>query len=156
MKPKVGSMQRPIRKSFGLLLVVALASLPLIVCSGNKPSEQTAQPQPASDVTADIQPDAVNLDAITLGGKTDAAAGQALFQKNCALCHNANKAEKKIGPGLKALLQNKELPASHRPATEANVRSQIESGNVAKGMPAFGAKLSQAEIDSLMAYLKTL
>ena len=61
MKPKVGSMQRPTRKRFGLLLIVALASLPLIVCSGNKPSEQTAQPQPASDVTADIQPDAVNL-----------------------------------------------------------------------------------------------
>jgi len=162
MKPKVGSMQRPIRKSFGLLLVVALASLPLIVCTGNKPSEQTAQPQPASGVTADIQPDAVNLNNLPGAGQPqagtagDVAAGKVLFQKNCVLCHNADKAGKKIGPGLKGVFKNKELPASHKPATEANGRAQIESGNLSKGMPAFGAKLSKAEIDSLIAYLKTL
>ena len=162
MKPKVGSMQRPTRKSLGLLLMVALASLPLIVCSGNKPSEQTAPPQPASDVTADIQPDAVNLNNLPGAGQPPAgtagavAVGKGLFQRNCALCHNADKADKKIGPGLKAVLKNKELPASHKPATEANVRAQIENGNLAKGMPAFGGKLSKAEIDSLFAYLKTL
>ena len=142
-------------KLAGALLVIALASLPLVVCSGNKPSEPTAPPQPAGDVTADIQPDAVNLGAITPEGKGEAAAGKVLFQKNCVLCHNADQAEKKIGPGLKGVFKNKELPASHRPATEANGRAQIEGGNLAKGMPAFGAKLSKAEIDSLIAYLKT-
>ena len=162
MKPKVGSMQRPTRKSFGLLLVVALASLPLIVCTGNKPSEQTAPPQPASDVTADIQPDAVNLNNLPGAGQPPAgtagevAVGKGLFQRNCALCHNADKADKKIGPGLKAVLKNKELPASHKPATEANVRAQIENGSLAKGMPAFGSKLSKAVIDNLLAYLKIL
>lgn len=162
MKPKVGSMQRPTRKSFGLLLIVALASLPLIVCSGNKPSEQTAPPQPASDVTADIQPDAVNLNNLPGAGQPQAgtagevAVGKGLFQRNCALCHNADKADKKIGPGLKAVLKNKELPASHKPATEANVRAQIENGSLAKGMPPFGSKLSKAEIDNLIAYLKIL
>ena len=149
-------MRRPSSNITGVLLAITLASIPLAVCTGNKPSEQKAQPQPAGDVTADIQPDAVNPGAVTPEGKGEAVAGKVLFQKNCALCHNADKAEKKIGPGLKGLLKNKELPASHKPATEADVRAQIENGSLAKGMPAFGAKLSKAEIDSLIACLKTL
>jgi len=155
-------MRRPSAKITGVLLAITLASIPLSVCTGNKPNEQTAPPQPAGDVTADIQPDAVNLNNLPGAGQPqagtagDVAAGKVLFQKNCVLCHNADKAEKKIGPGLKGVFKNKELPASHQPATEANGRAQIENGSLAKGMPAFGAKLSKAEIDSLIAYLKTL
>ena len=81
-------MRRPTLKGFGLLLIVGVASLPLIVCSGTKPTQETTQPQPAADVTADVQPDAANLGAISPEGKGDAAAGKALFVKNCALCHN--------------------------------------------------------------------
>ena len=149
-------MRKPSLRIGGSLLAIALATVLVVVCSGNRPTEQKTQPQPAGNVTADIQPDAVNLGAITPEGKGDAAAGKALFVKNCALCHNADSAVKKIGPGLKDLFKNKELPASHRPTTAANVREQVEQGNPAKGMPAFGAKLSTAEIDSLIAYLKTL
>jgi mono/diheme cytochrome c family protein len=148
--------RRPSAKLTGVLLAIMLASIPLSVCTGNKPSEQPAPPQPAGDVTADLQPDAVNLGAITPEGKGGAAASKELFQKNCALCHYADQAGKKIGPGLKGVLKNKELPASHKPATEANVRTQIGKGSLAKGMPAFGAQLAKAEIDSLIAYLKTL
>ena len=149
-------MRKPPLKIVGALLAMALATVLFTVCSGNKPVEQKAQPKPAGDVTADIQPDAVNLGAVMPESKGDAAAGKALFVKNCALCHNADSTVKKIGPGLKGVLKNKELPATHRPATEANVREQVEKGNAAKGMPAFGAKLSKAEIDGLIAYLKTL
>ena len=160
MTRKVVSMRRPTWKSLGWLLIVALASLSLIVCSGNKPSEQPAQPQPAASAPVNPQPAAAGpAEAAPESGSAatgEAAAGKALFQKNCTLCHYADKTDKKIGPGLKGLLKNKELPASHKPATEANVRAQIESGNAAKGMPAFGANLSKAEIDSLIAYLKTL
>ena len=55
---------------------------------------------------------------------------------------------------MKALLKNKELPQSHRPVAEANVRTQIEKGSAA--LPAFGSRLSAAEISNLLAYLKTL
>jgi mono/diheme cytochrome c family protein len=155
-------MSKSVLRGLGTLLIGALAILPLVVCSGNKPIEQKAQPQPVGDVTADIQPDAVNLNNVPSAGQPvagtagDAALGKALFVKNCALCHNADKADKKIGPGLKGVLKNKELPASHKPATEASVRAQIENGSLAKGMPAFGSKFSKTEIDSLIAYLKTL
>ena len=139
MEAKTVSMRRATWKNLGWLLIIALASLPLIVCSGNKPTQVTKQPKPA---------------AAAPGG--DAAAGQALFVKNCTICHYADKTDKKIGPGLKGLLKNKELPANHKPVTEASVRAQIESGDPAKGMPAFGTKFSKAEIDGLIAYLKTL
>ena len=50
----------------------------------------------------------------------------------------------------------KELPKSHRPVSGATVREQIEKGNPSKGMPPFGKKLSKADVDNLIAYLKTL
>jgi len=90
----------------------------------------------------------------TQDSKGTSADGETIYKKNCSMCHFPDKADKKLGPGLKDLFKNKELPQSHKPATEANVREQIEKGS--KAMPAFGKKLTAADIDALMAYLKTL
>jgi cytochrome c len=89
----------------------------------------------------------------------DVAKGQSLFKQNCDLCHYADKTDKKLGPGLKGLFSWKELPSSHKPVTEENVRAQIETGSLnAKPMPMppFKDKLKPAEMDALIAYLKTL
>jgi cytochrome c2 len=86
-------------------------------------------------------------------------AGQKLFDDNCSMCHFADQTTNKIGPGLKGILKNKELPFSHRPATVANVQEQIEKGNPEgkpMPMPPFGGKLSKSDINNLIAYLKTL
>ena len=88
-----------------------------------------------------------------------AKGGQKVFQQNCAMCHFANQAKKKIGPGMKGILKNKELPDSHQAATVANVREQIEKGNPQgkpMPMPPFGSKLSKSDMSNLIAYLKTL
>ena len=88
-----------------------------------------------------------------------AKAGQKVFDQNCTMCHYADQTKNKIGPGLKGVMKNKELPYSHRPATEANVREQIEKGNPQgkpMPMPPFGGKLSGTELSNLIAYLKTL
>lgn len=82
------------------------------------------------------------------------ADGTAVYKKNCNMCHYPDKTDQKLGPGLKDLFKNKELPQSHKPATEAVVREQIEKGS--KTMPGFSKKLTSEEIDSLMMYLKTL
>ncbi len=92
--------------------------------------------------------------AVLRAAKASAADGEAVFKKNCTMCHYPDKADKKLGPGLKDLMKNKELPSSHKPATEANIREQIEKGSAK--MPGFGKKLSAEEIDNLMEYLKTL
>jgi mono/diheme cytochrome c family protein len=109
---------------------------------------------------------AVALPASTISwakGKTElspaAKAGQNIFDQNCTLCHFADQTTNKIGPGLKGVLKNKELPYSHRPATVANVREQIEKGNPQgkpMPMPPFAGKLSEKDLSNLVAYLKTL
>lgn len=88
-----------------------------------------------------------------------AKAGQKLFNQNCTVCHNPTNTTTKVGPGLKGIFKNKELPYSHKPVTEDNVRAQIEKGNPSATpmpMPAFGNTLSKKNIDDLIAYLKTL
>jgi cytochrome c len=83
-----------------------------------------------------------------------AAAGEVVYKNNCNMCHFPDKTDKKLGPGLKGLFKNKELPDSHKPVTEAAVREQIEKGS--KAMPGFGKRLSGEEINNLIEYLKTL
>lgn len=83
-----------------------------------------------------------------------AETGQAVFDANCAQCHNATSADTKIGPGLKGLFKNPKLPSSGRPATVANVTAQIKNGG--RGMPGFGGTLAAGDIAALVGYLKTL
>jgi mono/diheme cytochrome c family protein len=109
---------------------------------------------------------ALALPAATISwakGKTElspaAKAGQKIFEQQCTMCHFADQAKNKIGPGLKGILKNKQLPFSHKPATVANVREQIEKGNPQgkpMPMPPFEGKLSGKDMSNLVAYLKTL
>ncbi len=88
-----------------------------------------------------------------------ATQGKVVFDKNCGVCHLADDTKEKIGPGLKGLFKNKELPKSHKPATEANVREQIAKGSPQAEpmpMPSFAGKLSDQETRDVIAYLKTL
>jgi mono/diheme cytochrome c family protein len=75
----------------------------------------------------------------------DAAKGQATFRASCAICHNADSRDRKVGPGLKGLSQRE---------SETAIRAKIDRGG--NGMPAFGDVLSAPEKDDLVTYLKTL
>src|SRR6516225_1668983 len=85
-------------------------------------------------------------------GKGDAAKGKAVFEQ-CAVCHNPDSDEKKMGPGLKGLFKKDKMTNGKKP-TDANVRSRIDEGG--SGMPAYKDMLSDQEKDDLLAYLKTL
>src|ERR1019366_3990014 len=84
--------------------------------------------------------------------KGDAVKGKAVFQQ-CAVCHNADSDQKKMGPGLKGLFTKAKMADGKKP-TEANVRSKLEEGG--NGMPAYKDMLTDAEKNNLIAYLKTL
>ena len=86
-------------------------------------------------------------------GKGDAAAGKAVFEQNCTVCHNADSAEKKMGPGLKGLFKKDKL-TNGKKVTEVNIRAKIDEGG--NGMPAYKDMLSDKDKDDLVAYLKTL
>jgi mono/diheme cytochrome c family protein len=79
--------------------------------------------------------------------------GHAVFQANCARCHNANSTRALHGPGLQALYKLPYLP-SGAPANDDRVRSVIEHGR--NMMPAFGHDLDEQQMQALLAYLHTL
>src|SRR6266581_2316952 len=84
--------------------------------------------------------------------KGDPEKGKEVFQQ-CGVCHNADSAEKKMGPGLKGLFSNDKMNNGKKP-TEANVRAKIDEGG--NGMPSYKEMLSDEEKTDLIAYLKTL
>jgi cytochrome c len=95
---------------------------------------------------------AMSLSAARVPGKADAAKGKEAFEQ-CAICHNVDNDEKKMGPSLKGLFKRKTL-ANGKPINDANVLAQINAGG--NGMPAYSDMLSADEKANIMAYLHTL
>jgi mono/diheme cytochrome c family protein len=75
--------------------------------------------------------------------------GKKVFEQ-CAVCHNAETAETKVGPSLKGLFQRKKLK-NGKAVSDENVLTVINSGG--GGMPPFANTLSAEEKDNLLAYL---
>ena len=84
--------------------------------------------------------------------KGDATKGKETFEQ-CAVCHNVDTDEKKMGPSLKGLFTHKTM-AGNKPVTDANVLAQINNGG--NGMPAYADMLSADEKANLLAYLHTI
>ena len=84
--------------------------------------------------------------------KGDPAKGKETFEQ-CAVCHNVDTDEKKMGPSLKGLFKRKTL-VTGKPVTDENVLAQINNGG--NGMPGYADMLSADEKTDLLAYLHTL
>jgi cytochrome c2 len=84
--------------------------------------------------------------------KGDAAKGKETFEQ-CAICHNVDTDEKKMGPSLKGLFKRKTL-ANGKPVNDENVTAQINNGG--NGMPAYADMLSADDKANILAYLHTL
>ena len=79
-------------------------------------------------------------------------SGATLFQSRCQMCHGADgKASTPTGKAF-------HVPNFHDPAVVKMSDSDLAS-TIAKGknkMPAFGTRLTSPQIDSLVAYIRTL
>lgn len=97
---------------------------------------------------------AAGLAAGQKGGaaKGDPAKGKETFEQ-CAICHNVDSPEKKMGPSLQHLFQRKTL-TNGKPVNDANVLAQINAGG--NGMPAYQDQLSAEDKANLLAYLHTI
>jgi cytochrome c len=84
--------------------------------------------------------------------KGDASKGKAVFEQ-CAVCHNVDSPDKKMGPSLQGLYKKKTL-SNGKPVTDENVLAQINNGG--NGMPAYADMLSTGDKADLLAYLHTL
>lgn len=80
--------------------------------------------------------------------------GRYLYLENCSVCHEINKSEsKKIGPTLFRVFQNEKLPYSGGEPSEAYIRIKIQFGGDV--MPPFMGKLTNAQIDELVAFIRS-
>ena len=82
----------------------------------------------------------------------DPAKGKEVFEQ-CAMCHNVDSPEKKMGPSLQGLFKRKTLQ-NGKPVNDANVMTQINEGG--NGMPAYSDTLSADDKANVLAYLHTL
>lgn len=85
--------------------------------------------------------------------KGDMAKGKDVFEQNCAVCHNSDSTDVKMGPGLKGLFKKGKL-TSGTAVSDASVRAKIDAGG--NGMPSYKDILSDTEKNDVLAYLKTL
>ncbi len=80
--------------------------------------------------------------------------GRYLYLENCSVCHEINKPEtNKLGPSLFRLFQNEKLPFSGGKPSEPYVRIKIQFGGDV--MPAFVNKLTDEQIDRLIAFIRS-
>lgn len=86
----------------------------------------------------------------------DAAKGKAVFETNCQICHEAESEATKVGPGLKDWSKKPphQFNGKEHAHTEDTLRNQIKMGSNA--MPPMESLVSEAELNDLVAYVKTL
>lgn len=82
------------------------------------------------------------------------AVGRDLYRENCAVCHDIEKDKAhshKFGPSLNHLFKNETLPMSHGKPSRQYVEVRIKFGGAI--MPAFGKRLTQDEVNTLIDYI---
>jgi mono/diheme cytochrome c family protein len=89
-----------------------------------------------------------------LGLNSQQSAGRKIYDAECDRCHEPYSTRGKKGPGLKGMYQHKFLALSGLPANDERVSDIIRLGR--NEMPAFSQKLSQQDLQDLLAYLHTL
>ena len=117
----------------GLIAALALAAGALMVCAQTDADARggySSKPAAVSGTT-------------TASNNIAAPPGRALFLKNCAHCHGAD-ARGDDGPDLHGLDLSDEW-----------IANRIRKGKKGQ-MTAFAGKLQPADIDALIAYLRTL
>ena len=124
-------MPRPKRAPFALLIALVLILVAVFVACDSEPRKTDAE----------------------LGLTPQQAQGRRVYDQRCAECHYAYSSRGLRGPSLNGLFK-KPFMKSGIPANDDRVTDIILLGRAK--MPAFQQKLTQQQLDDLMAYLHTL
>lgn len=108
----------------------------LVPAAGNQSQRPQQKPAPAPAYTP-----------------AQVASGKQIYALQCSVCHFANSAAKKIGPGMKGIYSRGKFVGGEK-VDDESMRKWIESGG--KNMPAFKDSLKANEVRDLLAYLRTL
>ena len=102
----------------------------------------------------------IGLLAFSIGARSaqsqDAAKGKTVFETNCMICHEADSETTKVGPGLKEWFKKPphEFNGKQHTHDEETLRNQVKDGSNA--MPPMGSLVPDADLNDLVAYVKTL
>jgi mono/diheme cytochrome c family protein len=89
-----------------------------------------------------------------LGLNEQQAAGRKVYDAYCDRCHEPYSRKAKQGPSLRHMFKNPYLEMSGLPANDDRVREIILYGR--SKMPAYQDKMTQQQLNDLLAYLHTL
>jgi len=115
------------------------------------------RPAPKPDTTAGALPASVPMVAIL---EPQVAEGMALFQtKGCIGCHSSNAMtpmKGMLGPNLSGIGSRKMIAAGWLPNSDENLKRWLHDPQaVKKGVGMIIPKLTDTEVDALVAYLRT-
>lgn len=100
----------------------------------------------------------VVLFTVAIGApRGDAAAGKALFLKNCVACHKADgSGGMKLTGNPTPNWRDAKTWADPKRAKDDYFRDCITQGRIKSGMVAWGKQLKPAEIENLIAHIRSL
>ena len=134
------------------LFVLAAATAAFAVgCSSTAPTANQTANSPAVKT-----PPAANMAPANDVAAQQSSDGKALYAENCQICHKDN------GTGGKVTIQGKNLKAENltedklKKASDEKLMGYIQNGVPDEGMPAFGDKLSDDQVVSIVAHIRTL
>jgi mono/diheme cytochrome c family protein len=79
--------------------------------------------------------------------------GQALYRENCVVCHDIDRAQsKKLGPSFFELFKHDKMPLNNLKPSREYIKVRVKFGGAL--MPAFRQTLTDAEIDTLIDYIR--
>jgi mono/diheme cytochrome c family protein len=143
---------RPIAPIAVLFVVVTIAHALLVGCGGGAKEDTTAT-ETTPPPTETTMPDTAGGAAVA--GGDEVAAGKVVYMARCALCHGPEG--KGDGPASAGLNPK---PRNHTDGTYMNTLSDealLKVIHTGKGaMPAWGTILSEAEINAVAKYVRTL
>jgi mono/diheme cytochrome c family protein len=141
----------------GILMVVGLSAARNGPALGKSPlprAQGEAPPRPGSGAkNKPSSRDEPNAPVTPEENSAAVAAGKAIFEQRCAICHYSESTAKKIGLGLKGLYTRGKFATGGK-VDDPSVASWIERGGA--DMPGFRGALKPEQIRALVAYLKTL
>ena len=136
------------------LFVLAAATAAFAVgCSSTAPTANQTANTPAAKASPGANTAPANTVAVQPGQGSN---GKELYAENCQICHKDN------GTGGKVTIQGKNLKPENltedkfKKASDEKLMGYIQNGVPDEGMPAFGDKLSDDQVVSIVAHIRTL
>jgi mono/diheme cytochrome c family protein len=142
---------RPLALIGGLLVIAATTHAMLVGCGGSTQESSTS----STDTTSAPPVNTAASDTTGMASMDPVALGNKVYADRCALCHGAEGK----GDGAAAAGLNPK-PRNHTDGSYMSTRTDEDLLNVIRngkgGMPAWGAVLSEAEIQAVLKHVRSL